>query len=132
MNFAVQQVFHTCGMKSLPTNSKSKPDPNSFSERVYAAVRQIPRGKVATYGQVAAMIGAPRSARYVGFVLHKNPYQGEVPCHRVVFKDGGLAPGFAFGGPGAQKALLEGEGVVFSSKTSSNDQACVDLSASGM
>lgn len=104
----------------------------SFAERVYAAVRQIPKGNVATYGQIAAMIGAPRSARYVGFALHRNPYQGDVPCHRVVFRDGGLAPGFAFGGPDIQKDLLEKEGVVFSSKMSSHDLPCVDLSVSAM
>lgn len=104
----------------------------SFAERVYAAVRQIPKGNVATYGQIAAMIGAPRSARYVGFALHRNPYQGDVPCHRVVFRDGGLAPGFAFGGPDIQKDLLEKEGVVFSSKVSSHDLPCVDLSVSAM
>jgi methylated-DNA-protein-cysteine methyltransferase-like protein len=86
----------------------------SFSRRVYDIVRQIPRGEVATYGQVARLAGSPRSARYVGFVLHANPYQGVVPCHRVVFKSGALAPGFAFGGPDKQRRLLESEGVLFS------------------
>ena len=85
----------------------------SFNEEVYAVVRRIPRGMVATYGQVAALAGHPRAARFVGFALHANPYQGEVPCHRVVFRDGSLAPGFAFGGPDEQRALLEGEGVAF-------------------
>ncbi|TCD53628.1 MGMT family protein [Alloscardovia theropitheci] len=85
----------------------------SFSQRVYAVVKRIPRGKVATYGQVAALIGSPRSSRFVGFALHSNPYQGVVPCHRVVFKDGSLAPGFAFGGPQEQRKLLEAEGVHF-------------------
>ncbi|MCI1935312.1 MAG: MGMT family protein [Bifidobacteriaceae bacterium] len=105
-------------------------DEKSFAERVYAAVRCIPKGSVATYGQIARSIGAPRCARLVGFALHRNPYQGEVPCHRVVFADGGLAPGFAFGGPEEQRALLEGEGVVFSQKRSSHDLPCVDLSVS--
>lgn len=85
----------------------------SFNERVYAVVRGIPRGMVATYGQVAALIGAPRCARLVGYALHGNPEQGVIPCHRVVFRDGSLAPGFAFGGPDAQRALLEAEGVEF-------------------
>ena len=85
----------------------------SFNERVYAVVCEIPRGMVATYGQVAELIGAPRCARLVGLALHANPKQGRIPCHRVVFRDGSLAPGFAFGGPNAQRALLESEGVTF-------------------
>ncbi|WP_190971914.1 MGMT family protein [Bifidobacterium vespertilionis] len=91
----------------------TKPQTKSFSERVYDVVRRIPRGTVATYGQVAALAGAPRSARFVGFALHSNPEPGVIPCHRVVFRDGSLAPGFAFGGPERQRALLEEEGVVF-------------------
>ncbi|WP_418968744.1 MGMT family protein [Alloscardovia omnicolens] len=83
----------------------------SFSQRVYAVVRQIPRGSVATYGQVAQLIGAPRSARFVGYALHSNPQPGVIPCHRVVFKSGALASGFAFGGPDEQRLLLEDEGV---------------------
>ena len=85
-----------------------------FFERAYDVVRQIPRGRVATYGQIAAMMGEPRKARYVGFAMHACPgVAGGVPCHRVVFADGSLAPGFAFGGPGAQRAMLEDEGVTF-------------------
>lgn len=85
-----------------------------FFQRAYDIVRQIPAGRVATYGQVAAMLGEPRKARFVGFAMHASPgMAGGVPCHRVVFKDGTLAPGFAFGGPTAQRALLEGEGVGF-------------------
>ena len=66
-----------------------------FSRRVYEVVRRIPKGKVATYGQVAALAGAPRNARFVGYALHSNPEPGVIPCHRVVFRDGSLAPGFA-------------------------------------
>ncbi|MBT1178218.1 MGMT family protein [Bifidobacterium vespertilionis] len=91
----------------------TKPQTKSFSERVYDVVRRIPRGTVATYGQVAALAGAPRSARFVGYALHSNPEPGVIPCHRVVFRDGSLAPGFAFGGPERQRALLEEEGVAF-------------------
>lgn len=90
-----------------------KDDEQSFSRKVYAVVRRIPEGCVATYGQVAALAGAPRGARFVGFALHGNPEPGRIPCHRVVFRDGSLAPGFAFGGPERQRALLEEEGVVF-------------------
>ncbi|WP_083907414.1 MGMT family protein [Alloscardovia criceti] len=85
----------------------------SFSQRVYEVVRRIPRGKVATYGQIASLIGSPRSSRFVGFALHSNPEPGVIPCHRVVFKSGALAPGFAFGGPDRQYLLLKEEGVAF-------------------
>lgn len=92
-----------------------------FSDAVFDIVCAIPRGKVATYGQIAAMLGRPQSARYVGFALHANPRPGmdpdSIPCHRVVFKDGSLAPGFAFGGPGEQRRLLEAEGVPFADET---------------
>ncbi len=85
----------------------------SFNEAVYEVVRQIPTGRVATYGQVARMVGKPRNARFVGYALHANPEPGIIPCHRVVFRDGSLAPGFAFGGAGAQRQLLAKEGVGF-------------------
>lgn len=88
-----------------------------FANRVFEVVRQIPRGKVATYGQVARLIGAPRAARYVGYALRANPEPGmdpaSIPCHRVVFKDGRMATGFAFGGPDEQQHMLEEEGVAF-------------------
>lgn len=84
-----------------------------FFESVYEMVEQVPCGMVATYGQIAALVGAPRRARYVGYALHVNPRPGEIPCHRIVFADGRLAEGFAFGGPEAQRALLEAEGVAF-------------------
>lgn len=101
----------------------------SFHERVYDVVRHIPRGKVATYGQVAALIGSPRASRFVGFALHANPYPGEVPCHRVVFKSGQLTPSFAFGGPGEQYRLLRDEGVTFLESYNENSDAIpvVDL-----
>ena len=79
----------------------------------YQVVCAIPKGKVASYGQVALLAGHPRAARFVGYALHANPEPGVIPCHRVVFKDGSLASGFAFGGPGAQRDLLEREGVMF-------------------
>ena len=88
-----------------------------YANRVFAVVRRIPRGKVATYGQVARLIGAPRTARYVGYALHANPEPGTdpgcIPCHRVVFKDGRMATGFAFGGPDEQRGMLAAEGVAF-------------------
>lgn len=86
----------------------------TFDESVYAAVRRIPRGRVATYGQIALLCGNPRASRAVGWALRRNPSPGtEIPCHRVVNREGRLAPAFAFGGPRAQRDLLETEGVPF-------------------
>lgn len=82
-------------------------------ERVYAAVKLIPRGSVATYGQVAAAVGNPRLARVVGYALHANPAPGVIPCHRVVKRDGAVSSAFAFGGANRQVELLAGEGVGF-------------------
>lgn len=84
---------------------------DNFFDGVYRAVRNIPKGKVLSYGDVARLVGAPRCARQVGWALHVNPQPGVIPCHRVVFKDGSICPGFAFGGEEAQAALLESEGV---------------------
>ena len=84
-----------------------------FFESVYNVVMSIPRGKVLSYGDVALRAGSPRASRQVGWALHCNPRPGEIPCHRVVFKDGSLSSGFAFGGPEVQRAMLEEEGVVF-------------------
>lgn len=85
----------------------------TFSEKVFAVVDRIPSGKVSTYGNIARMIGSPRSARYVGFALRSNTQPGVTPCHRVVFKDGCICEGYAFGGPEVQRELLEAEGIAF-------------------
>ena len=85
---------------------------NTF-EKIYEVVKSIPKGKVSTYGQVALLAGNPRWARVVGYALHVNPYPGIIPCHRVVNREGKVAPGFAFGGKGVQRQLLESEGIVF-------------------
>ena len=77
----------------------------SFYDAVYEQVKRIPKGKVATYGQIALMCGSPRASRAVG------PYPGVIPCHRVVNRFGGLAPAFAFGGVEVQAELLRSEGV---------------------
>lgn len=86
----------------------------SFYDEVYAAVESIPKGKVATYGHIALLLGRPRASRAVGYALHVNPRPGIVPCHRVVNRQGRLAPAFAFGGEDAQRRLLEAEGVTVS------------------
>ena len=74
-------------------------------EKVYEAVKLIPKGSVATYGQVAAAIGSVRMARVVGYALHANPAPGVIPCHRVLGADGSLT-GYA-GGIHYKKALLQ-------------------------
>lgn len=84
-----------------------------FFNDVYAVVERIPLGKVATYGQIARLCGRPRGSQAVGFALHANPRPGEIPCHRVVNRFGRVAPAFAFGGPDAQRKLLELENVEF-------------------
>ena len=85
---------------------------NTF-EMIYDVVKKIPKGYVATYGQVATLAGNPRLARVVGYALHNNPDPSTIPCHRVVNKVGRTAPAFAFGGADVQRQLLEQEGVGF-------------------
>ena len=79
---------------------------NTF-EKIYEVVKSIPKGKVATYGQVALLAGNPRWARVVGYALHVNPEPGIIPCHRVVNREGKVTPSFAFGGESVQRQLLE-------------------------
>lgn len=94
---------------------QSHSDKSDYKEKVYRLVRKIPKGKVTTYGALGkALHMSPRS---VGMALHLNPYEGDVPCHRVVNHEGRIAPGFAFGGLGAQRKLLEKEGVEFTDET---------------
>ena len=84
---------------------------DSPSKRIYEAVKLIPRGHVATYGQVAEMAGDKKMARAVGNALHRNPDPEAIPCYRVVNSKGELAGEFAFGGAGAQAKLLEADGI---------------------
>lgn len=81
------------------------------TKRIYEAVKKIPRGKVATYAQVAAMAGNPKMCRAVGNALHKNPDPDNIPCYRVVNAKGELAGAFAFGGPDVQANLLRADGI---------------------
>ena len=80
---------------------------------IYDVVRQIPKGKVASYGQVAALSGNPRWSRVVGYALHVNPDPSGIPCYRVVTKDGRISDAFAFGGGNEQIALLKADGIEF-------------------
>lgn len=84
---------------------------DSPAKRIYEAVKKIPYGHVATYGQVAALAGDKNMARAVGNALHKNPDPENIPCYRVVNAKGRLAGAFAFGGDEVQAHLLEAEGV---------------------
>lgn len=84
-----------------------------LSQTIYAAVRLIPKGKVASYSQIAALAGNKNLRRYVGNALHKNPSNSFTPCHRVVDAQGFCSGSFAFGGSGAQQKKLEAEGVTF-------------------
>ena len=84
----------------------------NFFKHVYALVQKIPPGKVLRYGDIARLLGT-RDARKVGWALHGNPDEVATPCHRVVNKDGRLAPNFAFSGPREQFARLKHEGVSF-------------------
>ncbi len=86
--------------------------PNTF-ERIYEVVRRIPRGRVATYGQIALMAGNPRWSQVVGYALHVNPDPEGIPCFRVVNRFGEVSSAFAFGGGNRQRELLEAEGVAF-------------------
>ena len=85
---------------------------NSF-ELIYDVVKRIPRGTVATYGQIAMLAGNPHWSRVVGYALHVNPEPGIIPCHRVVNRLGEPSSAFAFGGMNEQISLLENEGVEF-------------------
>ena len=84
---------------------------DSPAKRIYEAVCKIPKGYIATYGQVAEMAGDRKMARAVGNALHKNPDPEHIPCYRVVNAKGELAEAFAFGGAKAQEQRLREEGI---------------------
>ncbi|MDL2213965.1 MGMT family protein [Clostridia bacterium OttesenSCG-928-O13] len=84
-----------------------------FFERVYAQVAGIPAGKVCTYGKIAELAGYPKASREVGLAMSRVPSGTNLPCHRVVNKNGTLAPDYAFGGKEQQRKLLQKEGVAF-------------------
>ena len=83
---------------------------NSF-ELIYDVVKRIPKGKVATYGQVAFLAGNIRWSRVVGYALHQNPDPANIPCFRVVNRFGEPSPAFVFGGGNRQIELLENDGI---------------------
>lgn len=85
----------------------------STFDLVYKQVKRIPKGKVTTYGAIAKKVGIS-NPKVVGYALHVNKDPDAVPCHRVVNRFGEMAKGYAFGGIGIQKQLLENEGIAFS------------------
>ncbi len=84
-----------------------------FKKRVYELTRQIPKGKVATYGQLAELAGVPGGARAVGMCMRTNPDAPRTPCHRVVAADGSLTGYSAGEGLLTKMAMLKDEGVLF-------------------
>lgn len=80
-----------------------------FREKVYELVRQIPKGKVSTYGDIAAMAGSAFASRQVGQIAHFGPT--DLPWQRVVNRQGGLASAYTFGGLDGQKVALEADGI---------------------
>ena len=100
---------------------------DSPSRRIYEAVKKIPGGHVATYGQVAEMAGDRKMARAVGNALHKNPDPDSIPCFRVVNSKGELSGEFAFGGKDAQAELLRADGVEVSDGKVDLDKYGIDV-----
>lgn len=98
----------------------------TFREEIFACVCAIPKGKVSTYGRVAAAAGYSGAARAVGNTLHTNTAPGTVPCHRVVHTDGSLGRNYAFGGPEVQKKNLIAEGVRFIGDKVDMDTCCYE------
>ena len=85
----------------------------TFFEKVYAIVKKIPRGQVATYGQIAKAAGSPGAARAVGMSMKNNPDLKTIPCHRVVASDGKLTGYSAYEGIKTKRTMLTAEGVKF-------------------
>ena len=91
-----------------------------FFQRVYEVVKQIPYGKITTYGAIAKKIGAPKSARMVGYALNASAMQEDVPAHRVVNRKGLLTGKHHFQGTNLMQQLLENEGVKIKENTVQN------------
>ncbi|EWH13022.1 methylated-DNA--protein-cysteine methyltransferase [Cellulophaga geojensis KL-A] len=87
-------------------------DNQNFFERVYAVAKQIPYGRVTSYGAIAKYLGAARSARMVGWAMNASHLKEEIPAHRVVNRKGLLTGKHHFDGTNLMQQLLENEGVV--------------------
>ncbi len=93
------------------TDGSNENGEKTVFERIYEQVSRIPRGKVATYGQIALYAGNARWARVVGYALHVNPDPDSIPCYRVVNREGKVSSAFAFGGENMQILLLRADGI---------------------
>lgn len=89
----------------------SKNDKTNFFEKVYAVARQIPEGRVTSFGAIAHYIGAPQSARMVGWAMSASHGQMDIPAHRVVNRIGLLTGKHHFQGSHLMQQLLENEGI---------------------
>ena len=87
-------------------------DNRNFFDKVYAVVRLIPEGRVTSYGAIARYIGAPQSARMVGWAMNASHTQADIPAHRVVNRLGLLTGKHHFQGTNLMQQLLENEGIV--------------------
>lgn len=87
---------------------------DSFPQRVIATIRKVPRGKVVSYGQIAALCGSPRAARTVGWILRNS--QQDLPWHRVIASDGRISIANINIPASQQAAMLEGEGIAIFEK----------------
>lgn len=101
----------------FPTDAVSSETPSSnqvaFQERVWAVARRIPRGRVTTYGAIAAALGDRRAARQVGWAMAACPADVSAIAHRVVNREGRLTGSFAFGSGDVMRQRLEDDGVAF-------------------
>jgi methylated-DNA-protein-cysteine methyltransferase related protein len=100
------------------------PASTAFANRVYEVVARIPRGRVTTYGRIARALGEPRSARMVGWAL-MDAVGDDLPCHRVVNRNGELTGGWHFGHPDVMRGLLLAEDVPFLPDERVDLRACV-------
>lgn len=97
---------------------------NDAYARIYAVVREIPRGRVATYGQVAAIAGLPGHARQIGYALHSLEDGSDVPWQRVINAKGEVSPRSSGGWEGFQRHLLEEEGIEFDARGRVDLESC--------
>ncbi len=99
-------------------------DTSEFNKRIYELVLLIPKGKVATYGQLALMAGKPNGARLTGKAMKNTPIDMDIPSHRVVNAAGNTAPDYVFESKRHQRAMLEAEGVIFKVNGNINMKIC--------
>lgn len=103
--------IHTFLPEDTDSQALNENDSGNTFTRIYRVVEQIPRGRVATYGQIARLAGNKRWSRVVGYALHVNPDPDRIPCYRVVNRLGEPSKAFAFGGHQRQLELLEQDGI---------------------